>query len=148
MGGDWPQGKIDKKLGSNLEDPRPHPCCLSHLSWVTCLQGRQPREPRSPGGRQDQPHPSARPCLRAQAGKGGRGVVQFLTNRLYWKNPIYIQTLGGPALAQLAGGGSRSAGSLQLAWGSGSGGGELPPPPPWPSPLASLCSSAWISTPA
>lgn len=96
---------------------------------MTCLQGRQPREPRSPGGRQDQPHPSTRPCLRAQAGKGGRGVVQLLRNRLYWKNPIYIQTLGGPALAQLAGGGSRSAGSLQLAWGSGSGGGELPPHP-------------------
>lgn len=41
------------------------------------------------------------------SGGRGRGAVQFITNQVYWKNPIYIQTLCGPAPAQQAGGGTR-----------------------------------------
>ena len=62
-GGEWPQGKVGRKLGSYLEDPKPHPC---FLCWVTCLQWRQPWEPRSLGGREkDQPHPLAQAYLGA-----------------------------------------------------------------------------------
>lgn len=137
-GGDWPQGKDDKKLGPNREDPRPCPCCL-------------PPQPgaggRSLGGRKDQPLPTARPCSRAQTGKGGGAVVQFITNQVYWKNPSYTDIVcpPPPPRAQLASGGNRQA-VPQHAWGLGHRAWQRGGSPPWLSPLASLCSLAPISS--
>lgn len=55
------------------------------------------------------------------AGNGGQKCCNFIVNPLYRKNPIYVQTLCGPALAQLVGGDTGEQGAWQLVWGSGSG---------------------------
>lgn len=95
-------GRLARSRGPTLKTQGPiHVLSLTSSGGPVC--GSSPGSPglQVGGGTSPTPLPGA---PEGTAGNRGQKCCSFILNPLYRKNPIYVQTSCGPALAQLVGG--------------------------------------------